>query len=40
MLDVVNNSTPYLTDENVGAMAAYLKSLPRGRGAETDAADA
>jgi mono/diheme cytochrome c family protein len=28
MLDVVNNSTPYLTDEDVNAMAAYLKSLP------------
>ncbi|HXS40763.1 MAG TPA: cytochrome c [Stellaceae bacterium] len=28
MLDVVNNSTPYLTDEDVSAMAAYLKSLP------------
>jgi mono/diheme cytochrome c family protein len=28
MLDVVNNSTPYLTDADVSAMAAYLKSLP------------
>ena len=28
MLDVVNNSTPYMTDEDVGAMAAFLKSLP------------
>jgi mono/diheme cytochrome c family protein len=28
MLDVVNNSTPYLSDEDVTAMAAYLKSLP------------
>jgi alcohol dehydrogenase (quinone), cytochrome c subunit len=28
MLDVVNNSTPYLSDEDVSAMAAYLKSLP------------
>jgi alcohol dehydrogenase (quinone), cytochrome c subunit len=28
MLDVVNNSTPYLTDEDVGAMAVFLKSLP------------
>jgi mono/diheme cytochrome c family protein len=27
MLDVVNNSTPYLTDEDIGAMAAFLKSL-------------
>ena len=28
MLDVVNNSTPYLTDDDVNALAAYLKSLP------------
>jgi alcohol dehydrogenase (quinone), cytochrome c subunit len=28
MLDVVNNSTPYLTDEDITAMAAFLKSLP------------
>jgi mono/diheme cytochrome c family protein len=28
MLDVVNNSTPYLTDEDIGAMAMFLKSLP------------
>ncbi|HEY7300038.1 MAG TPA: cytochrome c [Xanthobacteraceae bacterium] len=28
MLDVVNNSTPYLSDEDIKAMAAYLKSLP------------
>ena len=28
MLDVVNNSTPYLNDDDVNAMAAYLKSLP------------
>jgi mono/diheme cytochrome c family protein len=28
MLDVVNNSTPYLSDEDLNAMAAYLKSLP------------
>jgi mono/diheme cytochrome c family protein len=28
MLDVVNNSTPYLTDEDINAMAAFLKSLP------------
>jgi mono/diheme cytochrome c family protein len=28
MLDVVNNSTPYLSDDDVNAMAAYLKSLP------------
>jgi mono/diheme cytochrome c family protein len=30
MLDVVNNSTPYLTDDDVNAMAGYLKSLPPG----------
>ena len=28
MLDVVNNSTPYLSDDDVNAIAAYLKSLP------------
>jgi len=28
MLDVVNNSTPYLSDEDIHAMAAFLKSLP------------
>jgi mono/diheme cytochrome c family protein len=28
MIDVVNNSTPYLSDEDASAMAAYLKSLP------------
>jgi mono/diheme cytochrome c family protein len=28
MIDVVNNSTPYLTNDDVAAMAAYLKSLP------------
>jgi alcohol dehydrogenase (quinone), cytochrome c subunit len=28
MLDVVNNSTPYLTDDDVHAMAVFLKSLP------------
>ncbi len=28
MLDVVNNSTPYLSDDDVWAMAVYLKSLP------------
>jgi len=27
MLDVVNNSTPYLSDEDIKGMAAYLKSL-------------
>ena len=27
MLDVVNNSTPYLSDDDLNAMAAYLKSL-------------
>jgi mono/diheme cytochrome c family protein len=28
MLDVVNNSTPYLTDDDTKAMAVFLKSLP------------
>jgi mono/diheme cytochrome c family protein len=28
MLDVVNNSTPYLNDDDLNAMAVYLKSLP------------
>jgi alcohol dehydrogenase (quinone), cytochrome c subunit len=28
MLDVVNNSTPYLADEDISAMAVFLKSLP------------
>jgi alcohol dehydrogenase (quinone), cytochrome c subunit len=28
MLDVINNSTPYLNDDDVNAMANYLKSLP------------
>jgi alcohol dehydrogenase (quinone), cytochrome c subunit len=28
MLDVVNNSTPYLSDDDIGAMAAFIKSLP------------
>ncbi|MGH7192244.1 MAG: c-type cytochrome, partial [Candidatus Saccharimonadales bacterium] len=28
MLDVVNNSTPYLSDDDLKAMAVYLKSLP------------
>jgi alcohol dehydrogenase (quinone), cytochrome c subunit len=28
MLDVVNNSTPYLNDDDVRAMAVFLKSLP------------
>jgi mono/diheme cytochrome c family protein len=27
MLDVINDSTPYLSDDDVNAMAAYLKSL-------------
>jgi mono/diheme cytochrome c family protein len=27
MLDVVNNSTPYLNDDDIHAMAGYLKSL-------------
>jgi alcohol dehydrogenase (quinone), cytochrome c subunit len=28
MIDVVNNSTPYLSDSDIGAIADYLKSLP------------
>jgi mono/diheme cytochrome c family protein len=28
MLDVVNNSTPYLTDDDTKAMSVFLKSLP------------
>jgi alcohol dehydrogenase (quinone), cytochrome c subunit len=28
MIDVVNNSTPYLSDSDINAMAVYLKSLP------------
>jgi mono/diheme cytochrome c family protein len=28
MIDVVNNSTPYLSDSDIGAIAVYLKSLP------------
>jgi len=28
MIDVVNNSTPYLSDNDLGAIAVYLKSLP------------
>jgi alcohol dehydrogenase (quinone), cytochrome c subunit len=30
MLDVVNNSTPYLNDQDIGAMASFLKSLSAG----------
>jgi mono/diheme cytochrome c family protein len=37
MLDVVNNSTPYLSDDDVNAMAAYLKALP-GRAQQNSAA--
>jgi mono/diheme cytochrome c family protein len=28
MRDVINNSTPYLTDEDLNSIAVYLKSLP------------
>ncbi|HEY5210864.1 MAG TPA: cytochrome c [Stellaceae bacterium] len=32
MIDVINNSTPYMSDADLGAIATYLKSLPaRGR---------
>jgi alcohol dehydrogenase (quinone), cytochrome c subunit len=30
MTDVVNNSTPYLSDSDLNAIAVYLKSLPAG----------
>ena len=32
MIDVVNNSTPYLSDSDITAMAVYLKSLPGSGG--------
>jgi len=32
MIDVVNNSTPYLSDSDITAMAVYLKSLPASGG--------
>jgi alcohol dehydrogenase (quinone), cytochrome c subunit len=28
MIDVVNNSTPYLSDSDINAISVYLKSLP------------
>jgi alcohol dehydrogenase (quinone), cytochrome c subunit len=28
MIDVINNSSPYLSDQDLGAIAAYIKSLP------------
>ena len=28
MIDVLNNSTPYLSDSDINAIAVYLKSLP------------
>jgi alcohol dehydrogenase (quinone), cytochrome c subunit len=28
MIDVINNSTPYLSDSDINAIAVYLKSLP------------
>jgi mono/diheme cytochrome c family protein len=28
MIDVINNSTPYLSDSDLNAIASYLKSLP------------
>ncbi len=34
MIDVVNNSTPYLSDDDINAIAVYLKSLPAS-GSET-----
>jgi len=37
MIDAVNNSTQYLSDEDLGAIAVYLKSLP-GRGERMESA--
>ena len=34
MIDAINNSTQYLTDDDLGAIAAYLKSLPAMTGAK------
>jgi mono/diheme cytochrome c family protein len=28
MIDVINNSTPYLSDDDINAIAVYLKSIP------------
>ena len=31
MTDVINNSTQFMTDEDVGAIATYLRAIPGGR---------
>lgn len=40
MIDVVNNSTPYLSDGDINAIAVYLKSLPATSTQEPVAYDA
>jgi mono/diheme cytochrome c family protein len=40
MIDVINNSTQYLSDDDLGAIAAYLKSLPGNSTGTTYAYDA
>jgi alcohol dehydrogenase (quinone), cytochrome c subunit len=40
MIDVVNNSTPYLSDNDINAIAVYLKSLPATSTQEPVAYDA
>jgi alcohol dehydrogenase (quinone), cytochrome c subunit len=39
MIDVVNNSTPYLSDGDINAIAVYLKSLPASGGEQAYAYD-
>ena len=39
MIDVVNNSTPYLSDSDIDAIAVYLKSLPATSTQQTFAYD-
>jgi alcohol dehydrogenase (quinone), cytochrome c subunit len=39
MIDVVNNSTPYLSDSDINAIAVYLKSLPATSTQQTVAYD-
>jgi mono/diheme cytochrome c family protein len=36
MVEVVNNSTSYMTDADINAIAVYLKSLPAARGQTAD----
>jgi alcohol dehydrogenase (quinone), cytochrome c subunit len=40
MLDVVNNSTPYLSDDDLNAIAKYLKALPPTAGQAAPVYDA